>query len=126
MARSKKSKPAATHPAPAPKTVTKPTSWWENTRLLQWGLFALGFVLYANTLGHQYALDDAIVIYDNEFTTQGISGIDDILKYDTFRGFSRWKERISWYPAGVIAPFHSSFLPSKWNCSGKVHWSGIW
>ena len=87
MARSKKSKPAATKPAPGPKTMTKPTSWWENTRLLQWGLFALGFVLYANTLGHQYALDDAIVIYDNEFTTQGISGIDDILKYDTFRGF---------------------------------------
>lgn len=51
------------------------------------GLFLLGFLLYANTFGHQYALDDAIVIYDNEFTQKGVEGIGDILKYDTFRGF---------------------------------------
>ena len=50
-------------------------------------MFLLGFLLYANTLGHDYALDDAIVIYDNEFTVQGVEGIDEILKYDTFRGF---------------------------------------
>lgn len=55
--------------------------------LLTWGLFLLGFLLYANTFGHQYALDDAIVIYDNEFTVKGVEGIGDILKYDTFRGF---------------------------------------
>lgn len=87
MARSKKSKPAAKKPVPPPKASPRPSNWWENTRLLQWILFLLGFLLYANTLGHQYALDDAIVITDNEFTQQGIRGIDDILKYDTFRGF---------------------------------------
>ena len=31
----------------------------------------LAFVLYANTLGHQYAFDDSIVITDNSFTKQG-------------------------------------------------------
>ena len=87
MSRSKKSKPGVKQPAPPPKVISQPGKWWENIRLLQWGLFLLGFLLYANTLGHQYALDDAIVIYDNEFTVQGINGIDDILKYDTFRGF---------------------------------------
>jgi len=52
-----------------------------------WGLFALGVLIYANTLFHDYTLDDAIVIYDNEFTTKGLAGIPALLKYDTFRGF---------------------------------------
>lgn len=47
----------------------------------------LGFVLYGNTITHDYALDDAIVISKNKFTQQGISGIPDIFKYDTFVGF---------------------------------------
>lgn len=47
----------------------------------------LGFALYGNTLKNDYALDDAIVIYQNTFTKQGIKGIDDIFKYDSFVGF---------------------------------------
>ncbi len=50
-------------------------------------IFVLGFALYANTLFHNYVLDDAIVIYDNEFTTKGFAGFAGLLKYDTFRGF---------------------------------------
>ena len=45
------------------------------------------FILYGNTLSHDYALDDAIVITKNEFTKQGIKGIPDILTYDSFTGF---------------------------------------
>ena len=41
----------------------------------------------ANTITHDYTQDDAIVINDNEFTTQGFAGIPALLKYDTFRGF---------------------------------------
>lgn len=47
----------------------------------------LGFVLYANTIGHDYALDDAIVITQNKFTKKGFEGIPDLFKYDTFTGF---------------------------------------
>lgn len=49
--------------------------------------FVLGFILYGNTSGHSYALDDAIVITQNEFTKQGFEGISDILTYDSFTGF---------------------------------------
>ena len=52
-----------------------------------WLLFIVAFLLYANTLKHEYTQDDAIVIYDNMFTTQGFSGIPGILKHDTFYGF---------------------------------------
>ncbi len=50
-------------------------------------LFAFSFLLYANTFNNDFALDDAIVITQNEFTTQGVHGIPDLLKHDTFRGF---------------------------------------
>jgi tetratricopeptide (TPR) repeat protein len=44
-------------------------------------------LLYINTLGHQFTLDDAIVWYDNEFTLKGFSGLPEIFSNDTFRGF---------------------------------------
>ncbi len=44
------------------------------------------FVIYANTLGHQYALDDKMTYWKNEFVQQGASGIKDILSYDTMAG----------------------------------------
>ena len=58
-----------------------------NTRLHKWLIFAFAFLLYGNTLTHEYTQDDAIVIYDNMITTKGFSGIPGILKYDTFYGF---------------------------------------
>jgi hypothetical protein len=58
-------------------------------------LSILAFVLYGNTLNHDYALDDAIVITNNQFTQKGIDGIPDIFKYDTFVGFwlTSYKDR---------------------------------
>ena len=47
----------------------------------------LVFALYGNTLNHSFVLDDAWVITFNRFTQQGMKGIPDILKYDTFSGY---------------------------------------
>ena len=55
---------------------------------------ALSFLLYANTLGHQYALDDAIVITQNQFTTQGFKGIGDIMTSDVFLGFFKTEKNL--------------------------------
>jgi len=49
------------------------------------GIFT--FILYGNTLNNDYALDDAIVLTNNQFTQKGLDGIPDIFKYDTFVGF---------------------------------------
>jgi Flp pilus assembly protein TadD len=76
-----------------------------NTRLVGILLFALGFLLYANTLSHDYALDDAIVIYDNEFTQQGLSGVDDLLRYDTFRGFFKVEGKDKLVSGGRYRPW---------------------
>ena len=64
-----------------------PSSPFINSRLHIIGIFVLSFLLYGNTLTHDYTQDDAIVITQNEFTKKGISGISDILNYDTFVGF---------------------------------------
>lgn len=50
-------------------------------------LFVFGFLLYANTIPHDYAQDDAIVITENMYTQKGISGIPSILSKDAFYGF---------------------------------------
>ncbi|MDR2835258.1 MAG: tetratricopeptide repeat protein [Bacteroidales bacterium] len=50
-------------------------------------IIIFGFILYTNTLSNDYALDDAIVLTKNTFTQQGIKGIPEIFKYDTFTGF---------------------------------------
>ena len=48
---------------------------------------AVAFALYANTLGHDYAMDDQIVLHRNAYTQSGISGIWKLLSEDTFAGF---------------------------------------
>ncbi len=44
------------------------------------------FILYANTIGHQYALDDKMTYWKNEYVQKGVSGIHDILAYDSMAG----------------------------------------
>lgn len=50
-------------------------------------LAVVSISLYINTLWNDYALDDSMVLIRNSFTQEGVSGIGDIFKYDTFTGF---------------------------------------
>ncbi len=47
----------------------------------------VSFILFGNTMGNRYCLDDAIVITQNKFTQQGLKGIDDIFANESFTGF---------------------------------------
>lgn len=53
-----------------------------------------GFLLYGNTLTHEFALDDAIVITQNDFTKEGFSGIWKQLSNDQFVGFYGQKKEL--------------------------------
>lgn len=55
-------------------------------------LFAIAFILYANTIPNDYALDDSIVITQNVFVQNGIAGIGDIFGKETFTGFFKQKK----------------------------------
>lgn len=81
--------------APTPKQAGPPgsptsdASREESSRpwVLGAALVLLAFGLYGNTLGHLYALDDTMVITSNVYTKQGLRGIPNIFRHDTFRGF---------------------------------------
>lgn len=60
---------------------------FQNNKQLFGLFFLISLILYGNTLLNQFALDDAIVLKDNEYVQKGIGGIADILNKDTFRGF---------------------------------------
>ncbi len=56
--------------------------------MLQAGvLIGLAFLLYGNTIGGAYVMDDGIVVMKNKFTQQGLKGIPDIMTNDAFAGF---------------------------------------
>jgi hypothetical protein len=58
--------------------------------------FVLAFILYGNTLGHQYCLDDSLVITRNAYTKEGLKGVPDIFTTESFTGFfGKQKELVS-------------------------------
>lgn len=72
-------------PSTLPLNKTTGASKWLKWQSL--AIFLTVFVLYANTLGNEYALDDMIVLTKNTFTQQGFNGIDEIMTTDAFEGF---------------------------------------
>ncbi|MEZ5031962.1 MAG: tetratricopeptide repeat protein [Saprospiraceae bacterium] len=62
----------------------------------------LGMLLYANTLGHQWCLDDYSVIVDNWVTQKGTAGIADHLTHDYRYGY--WNSKGDLYrPLSLIS-----------------------
>lgn len=56
---------------------------------LQWAygfLFILAIALYVNTLGHDFAFDDSVVITGNKYTLMGFDGIPTLATKDLFYG----------------------------------------
>ena len=52
-------------------------------------LVFVGFVFYANSFSNEYALDDGIVIQNNDYVQQGFRGIFKILSTDAYESFYR-------------------------------------
>jgi hypothetical protein len=77
------STPAAA--APAPPAASEPI-WM---RLAFQALFAavVAIALYANTIGHDYAFDDGVVIRENAHVQRGFAGIGAIMTRDAFDSY---------------------------------------
>ncbi len=72
---------------------------WMGLLLALWA-----FLLYVNTLGHDYTQDDAIVITENVFTQQGLAGLPGIFKHDTFYGFFQDPDKAKLVSGGRYRP----------------------
>lgn len=58
-----------------------------NTKTMQWLLFTIACFLYINTVPNKWAVDDSIIIHQNNFVKNGINGIPNIATKDAFAGF---------------------------------------
>ena len=85
----------------------------------RWILLAFGFLLYANTLGHDYTQDDAIVIYDNMYTVKGFAGIPGLLTKDTFYGFFKEEGKANLVSGGRYRPFTPIMFAVEYQLFGK-------
>ncbi len=85
-------------------------------------LFILAFLLYANTLNHDYVLDDALVITQNEFTRQGIKGLPGIFSHDSFRGFFREKKDL--VQGGRYRPLSLAMFAIEYHIFGSNPFAG--
>lgn len=84
--------------------LTEVPDFFKNIRLQSGLIFAFAFLLYANTLGHGFVLDDSIVILDNMFTKQGAGGISGILSKDTFFGYFKVEGKAELVMGGRYRP----------------------
>ena len=98
---------------------TSAPPWFPHQRLLRTLVFVFPCLLYVNTLTHDYTQDDAIVIYDNEFTTRGFAGIPDLLRYDTFRGFFKTEGKDKLVAGGRYRPLTPILFAAEWGVFGR-------
>jgi protein O-mannosyl-transferase len=77
----------------------------------------LAIILYANTLGHGFVLDDTLMITGNSFTKEGISAIPDILTNDALTGF--FGEEKNLLPGGRYRPLSQVMFAIEWELFGE-------
>jgi tetratricopeptide (TPR) repeat protein len=134
-----------TKPKSNKKTATKATHTSDTThvsmatvvryeKIIPIILFLSAFILFANTLGHDYTQDDAIVITENMFTQQGIKGIPGILTKDTFFGFFKEEGKSQLVSGGRYRPLTLLMFAFEYELFGNnpfwghffnVFWMGI-
>jgi tetratricopeptide (TPR) repeat protein len=75
-------------------------------------------LVYSNTIQHDYASDDQMVIFDNKFVTAGTDSIGRILTTDAFEGFfgERGSQLIS---GGRYRPFSFLTFAIEWEMFGR-------
>jgi tetratricopeptide (TPR) repeat protein len=93
--------------------------FWDRPFAVKWILFVVSVLLYANTLSHDYTQDDAIVIYENMYTTAGLEGIPGILQHDTFYGFFKEEGKDKLVTGGRYRPLTQVMFAVEWELFGR-------
>ena len=85
-------------------------------------LAILGTLLYAQTVSFEYTQDDAIVINDNMYTTEGIKGIGGLFKYDTFYGYFKDQTKTRLVSGGRYRPLTPAMFAVEYELAGNNPW----
>jgi protein O-mannosyl-transferase len=79
-------------------------------------IFILVFFSYSNSLMLDYALDDRLVIFENDYTLKGFDGVKDIFTKDSFSGyFGHSKNLVS---GGRYRPFSQLTFVTEYELFG--------
>lgn len=84
----------------------------------------ISLILYGNTLFHDYTLDDAIVISENEFTLNGFDGLKDIFSKDLFYGFFDQKNK-KLVAGGRYRPLSVATFAIEWELFMGTPYDGL-
>jgi len=88
-------------------------------RLISILLFSFGFLLFANTLNHEYALDDYSVIKENTIVTKGLESIPVIFSNPYRFGYQNYK-------GNLYRPLPVSIFTLEWAISPDNPAFGHW
>ena len=82
-------------------------------------VIVFSFLLYANTINHDFTVDDGTVIANNSFTKKGIDGIKDIFTNAYRAGF--WDRKEGLYRPLSVAMFAVEYRDwETWASCNKV------
>jgi protein O-mannosyl-transferase len=87
-------------------------------------VFFIGVLCYTNTINHGYTQDDAIVIYDNMYTTKGFSGLKGIFTKDTFFGFFKTEGKANLVKGGRYRPMTPAMFAIEYKLADGKPWLG--
>jgi tetratricopeptide (TPR) repeat protein len=80
-------------------------------------LASFAILLYINTLGHDYVLDDFSVIKENFITKRGLEGIPDLWRYHSRHGY--WNS-----PGELYRPITMTLFALEWAVAPDQPWLG--
>ncbi len=69
------------------KSMASAKAFGQNSKLHYILLAFIALLFYANSIDNGYALDDGLVITENPYTRQGLSGIADIFSHDAYQWY---------------------------------------
>ena len=87
-------------------------NFWSDDRKVAYVLGGIAFLLYLQTVGFDYALDDRAVLYANKFVTDGFGGFSKILSTFYWAGF--WDSN-----AGLFRPVSLLLFATEWQIFGN-------
>ena len=118
-----KAKPESSSSAstpPPPPLALQTHSWFDASKRTAHLIliFLLSCLVYVNTIGHTFAVDDSIVILRNTFTKKGLKGMHGIWTEDTFVGFFGKQEQL--VAGGRYRPFSVATFALENELFGEV------
>ena len=87
-----------------PANVIPEQPFWATFRFQALLLGAIAFLFYCNTFSHEYAFDDTMAIFDNEYVQQGVGGMHDILTRDAYQSYLEQKNGSNQLAGGRYRP----------------------